>query len=288
MFVSLLNRQLVLATRRVERGERVVEFEIDATSWLAKMATVRARFIDATTRAPLAGAMVMVDGAASRMCKLSDAGVLELKACELGWIDFLVTSGAYEFGQNRVRIGPGFNDVGDIAIAQAQFIAGRVIDEHGKGVEIGVDFELIDPTTGEVRRGMSGHGVKGNPDGSFRVGGLSLAQYRLTIRDLTARWGLAAMVVDARHGSVDNVVFRLSRPTSLVVSASGENWRGVIFSIHSDDGSRLMSSRLDRAEPRKIPLAPGRYEIEVRSPELDQPRRIPITIGREPVELALP
>lgn len=288
VYVSVLNYQRVIATKRVEPGERVVEFVIARDSPLTMKASLVARFVDATTHAPLANANVTVETGASRLARTSEAGVLELESCELGWFDFVVSSGDYERTELRVRIRPGVNDLGEIAVAAGLTIRGIVVDEEGRGIATRIAYAFIDPATHEARRGSTTWGTESKSDGRFEIGRLSRGVYRLATLDRNQVWGTSVSRVDTRNGSIDDLRIRLTHGTPLLVSARDGEWSTVSFTIFDAASSTVLSSRLWSPEPTKYVLAPGLYELEVRAPRVVTPKRIPITIGREPVELALP
>jgi hypothetical protein len=296
VFVSLLNHQRVLATQRVERGQREVEFAVDLDSPLTKPGRFRMRLLDAATKSPIAKAGVHFNSAGARMAQSDERGVVELDDCSPGWATLLVTSEGFENAERRVRIEPGVdNDLGDVELDKAQWIAGTVVDENGAAVATELRYELLDAATGESFQSGVSYGVKSGADGSFRIGGLSRARYRIS-RSTAVRpgsttenpWGLAVITVDTRSGPADNVRLELARGTPLVVHPSIDDWRSVRFKIFRASGERVMRSRLWWPDPQKILLAPGRYDIEVTLGEAGAPKRFPLTVANDPIELALP
>jgi hypothetical protein len=287
VFVSIVRYHYVVATQSVAQGQTEVEFVVDPGAHALGDASLRLRAVDAGTREPIAGATVLFDGAgASRRITLNDDGVM-IRSCLPGWHRLGIMAKGYENGERVLRVEPGVvNDLGDVPLGSAQSISGVIVDEAGQGVAIPLRCDRIDPSSKHEFLDIIRQ-YRTSADGAFRIGNLSRGTYRLHAnRD--EPWGLDSWIVDTRNGSVENLRLRLARGVPLVVHGSEATSSSVSFEIFNADGLSVLSSRLSSPAPRKILLAPGYYEIEVRTSETEEPARRPFTVGVDPVAMSLP
>ena len=288
LYVSLLHYQRVVATQRIELGQREVEFVVDRESTLIQPGSVRFRFVDASDGALLADGSAQLDAYATSMLKPTEGDYRVAKEAP-GWHEIIAHVKGYERAQRRVLVQPGIeNDFGDLRLEREVWVAGAVTDARGVGLASSVRFALFDEATGKAVRHFSGSGVRTTADGTFKIPGLSRARYIVRVHHADSPWALASRLIDVRNGPVEDVRFELVPGVSLVVRPSGETWRDVRYTIVDANKQLVTSARLFSEEPYPLLLAPGRYEVEVRVGETGEPKRIPVTIANEPVELALP
>lgn len=287
VYVSLLHYHRVVATQRVERGQREVVFVLDRDSPLIQPVEVSFHFVDATTGERLESRGALFEGNASQMLTRVD-GDYRIPKVAPGWYEVSARVEGYERARRRLLVQPGAaNDLGAIPLEREVWISGIVVDASGAAVAPELSIEVFDDATGLPVRHFVGMAHRGKPDGTFRIGGLSRATYFVRFEASDSPWARTGKLIDTRAGPVENVRFALVPGVALVVRPSGDASREVRFKILDANGQLVSSSRLWSEAPYPIPLAPGAYTIEVRVGG-GEPKRIPVTIGAEPVELALP
>jgi len=286
VYLSLVRYQYVVATQRVERGQDEVTFVVDPDDRAMQFGSLRFRVVDANTGERIDKASGFLDGAATQTVGAHEE-VNRVQSLAPGNYALRVMSKGYACPRVRVRVEPGMEtDVGDVALEPETWIAGRVIDEKGAGVETTMVYAGCD-TDGRPFRPLGNvFGLKSGSDGAFRVSKLARGRFELGISE--EPYGAWRRIVDTRGGPVEDLVIHLARAVPLVVRASSEDWDKVRFRVIDAEGSDVYASKLWQAEPNPIPLAPGRYVVEVRATPDAEPRRIPITIVDVPVDLELP
>jgi len=288
VYVSLVNYQRTIATQRVERDQREVVFRVDANSPLLRRPSLRGRFVDAETHDPLTKAVVLLQGAMTRMGTLDDHGAFEMPNCATGWSILSVRAMGYENCDRCFRVEPGEDiDLGDIEVGTALSIEGVIVDEQGHGVATSVEYGLIDPATDRIRRVGLRYSTNSGEDGSFRISGLSPQRYSLRVWKNDHEWSPVAQDFDMSLGSFENVRFEVARAVPVSVRPSGERWRDVFYRFFDASGACVVDSRLWSAAPYKLGLAPGVYELEVAVGKAPPSRRS-LVISGDPMQLALP
>lgn len=284
--ISVLIGQRVLATQHVELGRREVEFVLDPNGALFEPASLRARFVDAETRAPVPDVTCLCSNdTAARSRKLDASGELFVERERPGW--FTVTAFSKQ-GAAEVRavLEPGVEtNLGDIALESRIELSGIVLDDQGQGVAIEFDCTRIDLTDEE--RSSNG-GVRSADDGAFRVQVAPHARYRLRVRSHEAPWSIHPTFVEMRGTSRDDVRLQLVRGVSMAVCSSGEAWNHLRFAIRDSAGELVVASRLSAPAPRVFVLKPGDYEFETRVSGASESTFTSVHLEREPVLVALP
>lgn len=134
----------------LELGAREIRFVIDRDALDARFASVRLRALDATTRAPIAGARVTLraDRSANRRPDLTgvptrDDGRVELVHVVPGRYELLVERGeAQHQAMLELRAGER-RDAGDVLVADGRGVDVRVVDESGKPVEAYIEIGTL-------------------------------------------------------------------------------------------------------------------------------------------------
>jgi hypothetical protein len=204
-----------------------------------------------------------------------------------GRYELRIRTEGYERGALRYLIEPGVeNDLGDIALEKGQWVQGIVVDELEQGLPCALTCDRVDPLTGRVLPSASTYLYGTEADGSFRIGALSRATYRLAL-DQKDTWGATAWYVDARSGPVEGLRLQAARGVPLVLHPSVADPFGMSFELFDARGTSLLSQRHASFEPQKLLLAPGDYEIEVRAAGQPAARKA-FTIESTPVVLSIP
>ncbi len=290
LWISLVHFQRVVAAQRIEAGAEEVEFVLDAESPLLATASVRGRVVDALTKAPVGSATVQTTtGGSSRLGNAVSQGEFDLDELPPGVTLLRVRARGMGLWETSVRLEAGeVRDLGEIALEPERKISGLLRAEAGDSSAAKVRYESIDAQTGAARTPQLRTFVTADSSGAFTVAGLSSGVYRLIVDDPESEFGVAVRVVDLRRGSVEGLVLPLRRGTPLLVRASDERWRDVRFTLHDSEGERLVDAPLWGPQPRRIRLAPGRYELECFVGADAPPVRRTLEIASEPVFVALP
>jgi hypothetical protein len=222
VWVSLVNGTAILASQRVEAGAKEVVFRLDVTDVMSALASLDARFVDAETRAPLAGMRVDMDRQlAGGPQVVKEDGRLHCDKIAPGTLRIDVILKDYERFAARLDFSPGQHlDLGDIALNKGRRLSGQVLDEVGQPLRtlVGVRPLDQDPLRPFEEQGNS---WKTEDDGRF--------DYRLVGRH---RYALA--IADRDHASPTIVVdTHLADVTGLVLRAGA----GAQVSLHFEWGS---------------------------------------------------
>jgi hypothetical protein len=290
VFVSLLHNQRVLATQHVEAGQREVVFVVDSDSPLLKTATVRARFVDqAGQEVPKLWA-TLNGGSSSRTAK-SDAGALVWSALQPGWYRVVVYAKGVEQPDIECRVEPGEDkDLGTVTLAPEQWISGAVIEPQKESEHFDLSCDIYDWVAAanvSPYRYKSRSSFRTQTDGTFRIGGRMRGQYLLKYDSRDSSYGIWARIVDTRAGPVENVRVELVPGVPVLVHPSGKEWHGVMYKISDEAGVPYLESQLWGPDPRRISLAPGRYQVEVRVRDSETTRKT-LAVGADQADLALP
>ncbi len=292
VYVSLLHGSYVAETKRVEKGQREVEFVVDKEAPAYGPGRLRFSFVAAGTREHLnvhAASLVSSDLQTLR----GDHGFFEANGLAPGWYEIRTRLEGFEHLRHRICLEPGKDhDLGPIPLARQTWASGRVVDEAGNPTSVRLEMlpydrernRVLTTTVVEWKSSRSSQ-----EDGSFRIGSLSRGPHALIVAEGHGTWARTARLVDTSSGPVEDLRIEIVRGVPLVLRGSDERWSAVHYTILDAAGMEVVSSRLWFPDPWRVLLAPGRYVVETRLAEDGEPvRRDSITIESAPVELALP
>jgi hypothetical protein len=137
LHAALLRGPVVIATGRIEAGQRELVFQIDPEAVRKGSGEVRLRLLDGATGAALAGAELRLRTGqnTSTSAKTGEDGVARFDGVRPG-IALLTSSVAErERLELDLRVTPGARlDLGDVVLSPLASITGRVLDEQGQPV----------------------------------------------------------------------------------------------------------------------------------------------------------
>jgi len=290
VWISLLNRQFVIDSVRIESDQTEVVFVVEAGSKVLRAGSLRARFVEAGTKAPLSGGSFQIDAGSTDTGGLDENGALESSELAPGHVVLRVHKRGLASTELRLRLEPGeVRDLGEIEVEAETWIQGTV---HGPdGLEVGANVEhvAVDASTGEPlpQEGHFNHPT--NHDGLFRIGSLSRHLYRVTVRPQDKGLARASKLVDLRSGvGVDGLRFDLVPAVSLVISTDESEFVDIAYTLRDERGEFVLRSRVWGPEPFPLPLAPGRYTLQCErdGAPLGAPHEV-VLVDR-PVSLQLP
>ena len=290
VFVSLVRYQRVLATQRIERPGQDAEFVIDPHSPMLEKCSVLGRVVDATTRQPVAGAVVLVGGRV-RASTPDAPGEFKFEGLWPGHYDVVVMpKRGSVIVHTGVLLEPGATlDLGDVELAPESWIDALVVDDNGQPVSARFRIQPFDGKTGPNWYASVNDETASKDDGSLHIGGLMSGKYRLTLGSSeSVRWGRMVKLVDLSNGPVTGLRIEVAPGVTLAVRPTNEEALGMRWTLRNSEGVRVMSMRLSSVAPLALSFAPGKYTVEVEMPNGAAPIVRDVVLEKDPVELALP
>ncbi|MBK9386025.1 MAG: carboxypeptidase regulatory-like domain-containing protein [Planctomycetes bacterium] len=289
VYASLLLRHLRLETQRIEPGQRELRFVLDPSDLESKLGSLRIRFVDPDSGAPLSGVRMRfasAQGVGGE--KVSDAdgrARMEHLMPGIGALD--IGARDREVMELRVRVPSGAElDLGDLALSPRVICRGRVIDERGEpAMDTHVTWDNLDRRSWPAPlfdRRSAGQDAEGRFN--IRVG---RQRYVFHGRDRQGRRGYA--LLDARDGVAEEVVLRLQSAAHVRFRYDASECSGYLVVIHTPDGAPFHVVALDGSLlSRGVDLPPGSYIATTYDAADRIVKARPFTVGAETSELALP
>lgn len=246
--VTLVLRNAILASQRVEPGRSEVVFRVAVEDVVDQLASVRIRFLDGITRTPLEGVSVELSDIqiSSGPRSLSDAqGVARCDRLLPGGLRFEAGRDGYERLPAQVTVTAAREtDLGDLLLFPSTSISGTVVDEEGHPVVARLRANALDDI-GQLTPDIDALIWRTEADGTFTIDELGRRRYMLRVADefkvskpvlVNTLAGDATGVV-LRSESGQNVSVRLAWPSSRelglrvrdasdVVYTDWDRWRG--------------------------------------------------------------
>lgn len=262
-----------------EHLDRPLELVVDPAAITASLATVRVHCINGDASRPAAGLKLYLSDAQGwgRADTKTDADGIAtfthvapgLLTCMFGPLEFLAP----------VEPG-GLTDLGTIDVKPAAPVEGRVVDEQGRLLKLGVAWIDVGRWThGQVLDYCAS--TYCDQDGVFH---LSLGRSRYLLRSYDADRAFSPVLVDLTTDSVAPLEIRLVPGTLVTFDlSSGFPLLPTNFEIDRADGSVVDSS----AGPREIRLVPGAYRMTVRR-EGAVLANVAFDVGGQPIHVKIP
>ncbi len=257
-FVSLVVRGRVLGTKLVARASETVDFPLDLPALQKERGSVRMRFIDAHTKAPIAELPIQFSPSwrSGRPAKTDASGIVSFEDQPLIPLRLI-----YRGIERRVQLHAGENEMLTIEVPAVRKLRVRIVDESGKPVEGQVNWIPIAPDL---------------PAEDFDSYNSALAEVGKTT-EVEAVDSRLRVTARPQYGpgawtSVGTIVEAGSEPVELELHAV----RGVELEIawhQKPEGDRDLLFRAPDGEPclrryaygegsDSIRLAPGEYSVE--------------------------
>ncbi|MBL8805070.1 MAG: hypothetical protein JNN27_23935 [Planctomycetes bacterium] len=263
VWISLLNRQFVIDSVRIEPDQTEVVFVVEPGSKLLRAGSLRARFVEAGTKTPLSGGSYRIDAGSTDMGGLDENGALESSELAPGHVVLRVHKRGLASTELRLLLEPGeVRDLGEIEVETETWIQGTVHGPEGPEVGANVEHVAVDASTGEPLPQDGSVNWSTTDEGSFRIGRLSRHLYRVTVRPQDKGLARSSKLVDLRSGvGVDGLRFDLVPAVPLVISTDEREFVDIEYTLRDERGEFVLRSRVWQAEPFPLPLAPGRYTL---------------------------
>ncbi|MEM9380991.1 MAG: carboxypeptidase-like regulatory domain-containing protein [Planctomycetota bacterium] len=232
-WLSLVASHQVLASRRIDDDTRSVEFVLDPEDLAALRGTVRLAVVDAQTGAPLAARASVGRNSFRNGGDLYETdpatGAVTLQGVAPGKSWLVVQAEGRATYKQRIVVERGAAlEIGQVALHAPVEIRGVTCDADGKPYEAVVKWGRLDDATGRVDWAEQTFTESGT-DGAFWIRDLEPGVYAVQAPGLPApsprphdaRLATSAVRVDAREGSVQDVVLEL-RATSKLTLVTGD------------------------------------------------------------------
>lgn len=296
VFASLLLRHVLLASQRIEPGQRELRFVVDLEAATAKLAKVRLRVVDAAGQ-PVAKAGIELStaqGGGSHKSTAAD-GTATLEHVLPGLCYFQIGASKTENFASHLTLAPGADlDLGDVVLRAAAHLQGRVVDENGQGVSCSLQWTALDlwqpPHPLQDRRNAAADG-----DGKFELWGTGAGRRYLVRAKTQGQRGALGTRVGFAH--LDASATPAAEPPTIVLHAATmlqlrvrEPGLTTFAVVVRDRDERPIDVRV--IEPRwresSVLLPPGEYVLDVYDGAGTRLSHRPLLVGTEPATVAVP
>lgn len=294
--VSVVLRDIVLATQRVDVPVEEITFVIDLDRIRGLLSGLVLRVTDADTGAPATDAWVMLLTSQSVEAAIHpDAdGLVSYESRVPGLYEVQVNSKEHAPQLRSVALLPGHvADLGTISLHKGFALRGRCLDVEGhpRKVEGTLEPREIDTRWSDLGPAVVFQ-LPVKEDGSFHIPRLMPARYVVLVRsespseptESDGSWIAAPVLVDLREGPVKDLAIVLHRPVLLLLRPVGMEAAGLEVDVITPDGLSCWESEFSSAAPQRLELAPGTYTLRI-----FRDRRVireqPFTLGSIPLTL---
>ena len=294
-FVSLVARDRVVETKRVEPGSEEVDFVLGAEAVKEMLATVRVQVVDATT-----GALIDRNGLRlGDMISPSHAGPdgsVSMGGYGPGDYDWTISAPGYEMLSVKFHADPGASlDLGKIALEPELRVSGTVLDASGRPCSERLRLGQLDPASGEVRYVHTDLGSGG--DGKFELNGLGRRVYVLRagvadpLEQISASddWRASdPVLLDLRSGVAPRgLTVQLRSATRMTITVADRSLKYSPLLIRDARGTQVISNVVYGPQPRSFALPPGEYRVQVLVSGGKIALERKVQLGSEPVAVEL-
>jgi len=294
-WVSLLFAGQMLDSRLVEADAAKVLFTFDPERLLSVMATVRATFVDAATKAPLAADAWLHDDPWPMGPPVGTSGadgVFVAEGVVPGSHFFCVAPDGYAQHVRRVSIvGGGVLDLGVVELHRPVTLTGRVHDASGAPQVIELRWGRVDAQTGAIDW-VPQHSTVANPDGTWELKSLEPAVWTVSTerpylypgRETTAPLLSVANTFDARQGDVQNADILVMRATIVTCRLSRAAPAAVRIEARDASGNNVTHITIESLDrDGALALLPGTWELVASSRNVEFARTAANVSGAEQV-----
>lgn len=290
VYVSILMRDQVLATQRIEERVGEITFTIDLAQIRKRLSGLVVRVEDAETGRPAADAWVsLVTAQSTEQALHPDAeGWIRYKDRLPGLYKVQVTMKGRAMVLREVELQPGLvADLGTIRIAQGVAIRGRFIDVEGQPQMVGACLTpLSDLFDSSPSAAWMMYVVKVDAEGRFSITYAAAGRYLLKACDGLAfrtkapgsklEW--VPMVIDTREGPVDNLLIVAERTVEVALRRGAADLQETSFRILAANGMECDEGGFVGATTARVHLVPGAYTLKMLR-KREPVREIPFVVG---------
>jgi len=264
-YVSLALRHIVVETKMVPAGASDVEFVVDSDSGTRLLAHARVRVVDAESGTPIPGARVALNSSDTGGGGLDtdEEGVARLDDLLPGPLTLSVNKKDYAWFERVVEIeSEQMNDLATVRMRRSCRVIGKVVDESGSPVSIGLswlDGEAVD----RPDRFRSYSGFRSDSTGRFECEAIPRGRLLLCTAPHDDGWAHTCVVVDTSGGDLENVVLRVGHGHAVGLEIESADIQQLGWVVRRPDGVPVASSDWVGRGPAPLQLEDGAYRIEV-------------------------
>ena len=269
VFVSLALHQLVLATERVLPGATEVVFVIRSENLPRVFGALHVTVVDAAGGQPVSNARVgLSDGDnGSRNATVDARGTVVMSDCAPGQYYLDVSAPGHGRLSQLVDLEPGDPLALTVALDPATRIRGVLADGDGAPVSATITVVPL-AQAGEDWWTFRRKEWQSDGEGAFEIGPLGRERFVLLVVDSDC--ASRPVVVDTRSGDVDGVQLLAATPVKMELDADWPDDVSHRVTIFDAAGAPVRSYDWRGGRHGPMPLAPGRYEVQVdrRTPQV--------------------
>jgi RNA polymerase sigma-70 factor (ECF subfamily) len=286
---SAMLRGRVLASAPIDEQARELVLLIDLDRMQAMLGALRFRLLDARTGEPIAQVGVQLyerspgDWANPVITKL-DQGRFERLRLPSGDYQLQLRVPGFEHPVRTIRIEPGrTTDLGDILLAEGSAVRGRVVDETGKGISVGLAWSPLD--AGDDPTYVAHLGMRSNNNGGFALAELPTHGVLLRVSD--SEWALDPVPIRAPPGAIqEGFELMARRGTEVTLRQRLASDAEVGLLLRRADGTAIWSVHDLQPATHAMRLVAGTYTLEARRNGRPLATRA-FEVASEPVQIDL-
>jgi hypothetical protein len=292
VYVSLVVRQFVIETKRIESPIQSLTFTVSPDRLLSLMSSLVLRVVAGPTGEPIEGVEIQLsNGQMMRMGpKSGKDGIVRFDHQAPGQYSIWARVPGYAMAIRFVDLEPGREtDLGNFSLSSPNAISGRVLDSEGRPVAAQPSLNPYyenDPVR-SLAYTLSLR-LRTDSEGHFSAAGCAPGRYLLSFgeeyRNPPApnepEWTIAPVLIDTRAGPAESLELVVVRGVELKLKPTSREVVGVVFRIMTTDGLPYRRGSFYDTNPRTLRIAPGSYDL-VLSRDSKEIRRVPIRVGAD-------
>jgi RNA polymerase sigma-70 factor (ECF subfamily) len=259
LHVGVSVRGVVIDERLVASGTEEVVFVIPLDRIRALVSGVNLRVVSARDGLPIAGARVEVEGVES---SVTDAqGAVDLPHVAPGSHQITIAAEGHERRVEWIEVEPGKkNDLGVRELGAATRVTGRVVDENGAPVQLGLQLRALDATA-------AGHSLPStdetasDAEGRFVFEHAGQRKYLLSVEG--EDWAAPVQTIDVREGVMPEIVVHASHSGELKLTFPIEPPPGSNYVVDTAEGIPVCVQPADGWQPLSVRLGNGEYRARI-------------------------
>jgi hypothetical protein len=296
IYISIVVRDHILATQRVEDRVEEVTFTIELQRLRDLLAGFTARLMDGETGEPAANGWVTLFTSQSveNAAHTDTQGIVRYADCVPGLyeVHFHMIGRAPE--TRTVDLQPGrVSDLGTITLRKGVAIRGRCIDEEGHPRKVAATLlPIAEGASADGIRPNFSYAVNVDERGLFSITNVPAGRYLIQIPSPRASmpgkaelsWAAAPIPINTLDGPVENVVIVVRRPVAVILRPISSEVAGIRYDAMTTEGLSCCDGEFMGSGPERLDLAPGTYTLRLmRTHEIV--RDIPFVVGSNPVTI---
>jgi len=275
IYISIVVRDHLLATQRVEDRVEEVTFTIELQRLRDLLAGFTARLVDGETGEPAtsAGVVLFTSQSTESAVHPDSQGIVRYADRVPGLYEVHVHMIGRAPETRTVDLQPGrVSDLGTITLRRGVPIRGRCIDEEGHPTKVAVTLlPLAEGAFAEGRSVNFSYAVNVDERGLFSITNVPAGRYLIQIPCPPASmlgkaelgWTAEPIPIDTRDGPVEHLVIVVHRPVALLLRPTSPEVAGIRYDVITTDGYSYCAGEFVGSGPERLDLAPGNYTLRL-------------------------